>query len=36
MSEEYKVDSIAKELDIYLAASARKNAYISKPLVLRA
>lgn len=36
MSEEYKVDSVNGELNIYLAAAARKSAFISKPLVLRA
>lgn len=36
MLEDYKLDSISKELNIFLAASARKNAFIPKPLVLKA
>lgn len=36
MSDEYKLDNISQELDLFLAASARRRAFICKPLVLRA
>lgn len=36
MTEEYKVDDLTAELNLYLSATARKNAFISKPLILKA
>lgn len=36
MSEDYKLDNIAQELDLFLAASARKRNFICKPIVLKA
>jgi hypothetical protein len=36
MAEEYKVDDVLAELDLYLAATARRNAFIAKPLILKA
>jgi hypothetical protein len=36
MAEEYKIDDVLAELDSYLAATARRNAFIAKPLILRA
>ena len=36
MAEDLQVDDILNDLDLYLAATARRNPYISKPLVLRA
>jgi hypothetical protein len=36
MADEYKVDDLSHELDLYLAAAARRNTFIPKPLVLKA
>lgn len=36
MTEDYKIDDLSNELSLFLAATARKNAFIPKPLVLRA
>lgn len=36
MAEDYKIDDLSTELNLYLAASARRHAFIAKPLVLKA
>lgn len=35
MAEEYKVDDIQSELNLYLKATARRNAFIAKPIYFR-
>ena len=36
MSDDYKLDKLSQELDLYLSATARRRSFINKPLVLRA
>lgn len=36
MAEDYKIDDLTAELHLYLSASARRNAFIAKPLILKA
>ena len=36
MTEEYKLDNLSQELDLYLSAVSRKRNFINKPLVLKA
>lgn len=36
MTEEYKIDDLHGELDLFLSASARRSAFLSKPLILKA
>ena len=36
MSDDYKLDNINNELDLYLAATARRRNFICKPLILKA